>query len=649
MILNSTAMRIIRACLFLFLAVASFSIHAQDCIKPIYKITWNNVSQPNLSDGSITVYQIQSATHYELLFGNEEEFNFAEAVKFKAGEDKIEIKGLSNPAGTDTYKIRVYNGENCYRTDVVKLSQLYFAKDLENTAVELIQGVDNPSPKVDDVVTFTTLVQSKGTSKVENLEVKQFLTESLEVIYFYADKGTYSQYARTWNIGDLKGGQSIKLVIRARVKSTGLSYLTSYISGINKFSIIYGQSIPTQSSEYSIAATNCVSVPIQIKQNQIYSIRLPTYKGVTWYYKDLAGNFSEIDEFTNPSIAEVNKDSSLSIKQGGEYTFTKKVDECTFNSCCPVIVESCAGPPIIVDSVYCNKSVDSYNIVVRLQNDSWSVVEKVYYAIANISFPVLTNFLRRINALPLTSSSGYVTSLGNSVYKIENIPAFMPNVTLVSTDMTGQCRTVKVVNAPNCQQAIINEPQLAEATMYYLPGQTMPNLRVTNQPKGFKTLWFKDELGQNELDKGKSFVPEEPGKYYVAFKDKKTGALSQLTIATVRDMTEDQPGQFVDVVVCDCKNPNMIPTGKIEDYTVTKAYPNPANDILNIQYRVPEGSKTVSLFIFNINGRQMASYELDKNKTEVKVNVFDWTDGLYVYNIITDGEKRATQKVIVRH
>lgn len=633
----------------LLLLLSSCVAFAQDCVKPIYKITWNNVSEPNLSDGSITVFQIQSASHYEIIYGEEGEFDFADAVEFKPGEDKIEIKGLSNPSGKDIYRIRVYNGENCYRTDLVELAQLYFAKDLENSEVEVIQGVDNPSPAIGDIVTFTTLVQSKGTSKVTDVEVKQFLTESLEIINFYADKGTYSEYAKTWNIGEMRGGQSIKLVVRARVKSTGLSYVTSYLSQVNRYSIVYGQNIPTQDSSIPIAATNCVSVPIAIKQNQVYSISLPNYKGVTWYYKDVAGNFSQIDEFTNPAVAEINIDSSLSIKQGGEYTFTKQVDECTFSSCCPVIVESCAGPPIIVDSVYCNTNVDSYNITVHLKNDTWSVVEKVYFAIANISFPVLTNFLKKLNALPLTSSSGFVTSLGNSYYKIENIPAFMPNVTLVSTDMTGQCRTVKVVNAPDCQQAIIQEPQLAQATVYYVPGGELPNLKVENQPKGKKTFWYKDELALYPIGKGKSLVVEEPGNYYVAFKDKKTGAMSMVTTATVKDVTEDQPAQFVDVAICDCKNPQMIPSGKIQDYTVTKAYPNPAKDILNIQYNVPEESKVVGLYIFNINGTKVASYELDKNKSEIQVDVFKWNDGLYVYNIITDGEKRATHKIVVRH
>ena len=203
--------------------------------------------------------------------------------------------------------------------------------------------------------------------------------------------------------------------------------------------------MPTQDNSHAIAATNCVSVPVNLKKDDVYRISFQKYKGLTWYYKDAADNFLDINEFTHSAMAEVNADSSLSIKQPGEYTYIKKVGACTFNSCCSVIIEGCKGPPIIVDSVYCNTTVDSYSMVVHVENDNWSIVEKVYYALSNLSFPVLTIFLRRLNVLPLTASSGYVTSLGGGYYRIDNVPAFMPNVTLVSTDISGACRNVKIV------------------------------------------------------------------------------------------------------------------------------------------------------------------------------------------------------------
>ena len=634
---------------FAFFVLGSYYTKAQKCEKPIYKITWQNVTQPNLSDGFIRISEMSNLSHYEVVIGENALFDFEQATIYDPSEAFIELKGLSNPTGTEVYWIRMYNGRDCFRTEKIELSQLFFAKDRENTAVELIQGVDNPSPGVGDIVTFTTLIQSKGTTKVENLEVTQYLTGSLEVIFFFADRGNYNQTAKVWNIGELKGGESLKLVVRARVKTQGLSYATSFISSINQFDLLYGQSIPTQDSDYKTMATSCVSVPISIQANQSYRIVLPDYEGITWYYKDPAGNYSKIDEFTNPNIAEINPDSSLNIKQGGEFTFTKKVDACTFSSCCPVLVESCAGPPIIIDSIYCNSNVDSYDILVTLNRDNFSVIEKVYWALANIGYPVLTNYLNRINSLPLSSSSGIVTSLGNGRYKVSNVPAFMPNVTLVSTDMSGQCRTVKVVNAPDCSQAMVLEPVLAEATTYFLPGEGLTQLKIENKERGLRAEWYSDELGTQLIGKGRTYIVTEPGTYYVAYVNKRTGARSIIKEALVKDLAKEQPGMFVDVAVCDCKNPSMIPTGKLDNVAVAKAFPNPANDILNIQFRLPSETQKAELLLFNINGRKMAAFDLDVKGSLQQVNVKSWVDGTYVYNILTDGQKKLSQKILVRH
>ncbi len=634
--------------LYLILITQIGTAQVTKCQKPLYSIGWNNVSNPKKSDGSIIIKNISFATHYDVVTGNTP-FDFNEATKIKSGQYTVRINGLANPTEDTQYFVRVYNGASCYRDDTINLSHIYFAKDRDEMALSVVQGADIASPQLNDVVTLTTLVQNKSTQDIENLELKQIISKSLDIIYFYADRGTYESSARSWIIGKLKGGEVLKLVIRVKVTQVGLSYMTSYVSRLNDMSLVYGQTIPNQDPYYKSMATTCVSVPIQIKNNQIYTISLKNYEGITWYYKDAAGNFSEITEYTNPAVAEINLDSSLSIKQGGEYTFTRRVGECSFSSCCPVIVESCSGPPIIVDSVYCNKNVDSYNIAVHLQNDNWSIVEKVYYAIANMSFPVLTNMLRRMNALPLTASSGFVTSKGNAHYLVENVPAFMPNVTLVSTDISGQCRTVKVVNAPNCEQALIPEPMLVENVQFYVPGQDMPNLRVANPQKGLKTMWFRDEVGINRISKGNTLVPDAPGKYYVAFFDKKTKSMSTLTEATIKDITESQPGQFVDVAVCDCENPSMLPSGKIGEIAVIKTYPNPVDDMLSVQYRVPSKSTKTELYFFNINGRRIASFDLSKDRSEYKVDVMKWVDGTYVYNLVVDGEKKASSKFIVRH
>ncbi|MFT5884712.1 MAG: putative repeat protein (TIGR01451 family) [Arcticibacterium sp.] len=630
--------------------VVAFDSLSADCSIPTYRVGGKNVSSQRRSDGKIIINGIQDATHYEIINDASIPFDFKEASELEPGQNVVEIAGLGNPTQDVAYKIRLYNGSDfCYTDQSVHLAHINYAEDLDYTELEVVQGVDNPEPQIGDIVTFTTIIQNNGSRPATNVELKQFYTSSMELVYFFADVGEFSPIGNVWVVGDLPAGRQPKLVVRARITAQGLSYLTSYLAKANDHKLIYGQPLPTQDNSIAIAATNCVSVPIEIKKDEVYKVTLQNYAGLTWYYKDAAGNFSSINEFTNPNIAEVLKDSSLSIKQSGEYTYTKTVGKCTFNSCCSVVIQGCKGPTIIVDSVYCNTNVDSYSMVVHLQNDNWSIVEKVYYALSNLSFPVLTNFLRRLNILPLTSSAGYVTSLGGGYYRIENVPAFMPNVTLVSTDMSGECRNVKIVNAPNCQQAIVAQPLLASALQYYTPSSSMPALKVAKPPKRHKTVWYADELGNQEISKGNTFVPDDIGTYYVAYVNKRTKARSALVEGEIRNLVNTLPGGFIDVSLCNCNNPQMIPHGRDETYTVATIYPNPVDQLLNIEYSVPRKSQSADMFVFNIVGNQMGSYILEVNKANKSINVSRWPDGLYLMTMVVDGEKKLTNRFIIRH
>ncbi len=619
------------------------------CRVPIYRVTGKDVSGQNAKDGRISISGIQNATHYEIIQNGTTNYDFKEASPLDSGQVVVNIKGLGNPAANVVYKVRLYNeSETCYTDQSVHLSHINYAEKLDYTELKVIQGVDNPTPQVGDIVTFTTVVENGGGQKAENVEISQFYSDSFEIIYFYADAGTYSPLTNTWVIGTMTAGKSPKLVIRARVTRNGLSYLTSYISRAGKHYMLYGQPIPTQDSSHPVAATSCVTVPIDIKKDEVYKVTLQNYKGLTWYYKDAAGNFSVINEFTNPAIAEINADSSLSIKQSGEFTYTKVVDKCTYNACCPIIIQGCKGPPIIIDSVYCNTNVDSYNIKLHLQNDNWSLVEKVFYALSNLNYPVLTNFLRRLNVLPLTSSAGFVTSLGNGYYIVENVPAFMPNVTLVSTDLRGECRNVKIVNAPNCEQGILQTPQLASALEYFSPGTAMPNLKVKNPQKGTKTYWYADELGTKRIGKGNSFRPEKEGKYYVAFVDKKDDRQSLIVEAEVKNIVSESKGQFVNVSLCNCDNPSMLPGNMDEVITVARIFPNPVSGNLHVEYQMPSKTQKADIFVFSINGQLISSYALTDTDGSLDANAKAWPDGLYLMTMVVDGEKKLTQRFVVR-
>jgi hypothetical protein len=72
-------------------------------------------------------------------------------------------------------------------------------------------------------------------------------------------------------------------------------------------------------------------------------------------------------------------------------------------------------------------------------------------------------------------------------------------------------------------------------------------------------------------------------------------------------------------------------------------YPNPANNILNIDYSVSSNS---ALFeIYNISGQLVQSGNLSKGKTR-KIDVSDYNSGIYFIRIHSD-EEVISRKIVV--
>lgn len=620
------------------------------CLFPSYTTRQSDVTSPKNSDAKFSITNINDATHYEIIEGLTTPFDFKKAIALNPGQNTVEIKNIPNPDKDLVFRIRLYNGSaTCKIDQKIIFEHVNFAENRDYAQLEIVQGVDNSTPKLDEIVTFTTVILNKGTIKADDIEVRIISSQTLEVTTFYTEQGSYTSLGNIWKVGSLEGGKAVKLVVRCKVRANGLSYYSSYISAESGLSYTFDQSQSSGNQTTKRSGINCVSVPISIKNNEVYNVVLKNYKGVKWYYKDISGNFSEINKNTNPALAVINPDSSLTVKQGGEFSFSKRVGECNISSCCPVIVESCSGPPIVVDSVYCNTSVDSYNIIVHLENDKFSIIEKVFFAMSNLNFPVLTNYLARINALPLSTSAGYVTSLGNSRYKIENIPAFMPNVTLVSSDLTGQCRNIRIVNAPNCSAKPVGSVILAETVLYMNGGEKAPAFRVVDIPRGLKVEWYEDEIGKKLINKGKKFRPDSAGTYFVALHDPKslsTGIIKKIEMKLIR---AESQGKFTGEKVCDCDNPLLVPHGDLGDLTVANAYPNPVSDMLTVDYRVPKTAARAELYFLNSTGRSIKTLELDRNGSTIKVDTSRWADGTYFYSLIVDSIRMKSQKIVVSH
>lgn len=86
-----------------------------------------------------------------------------------------------------------------------------------------------------------------------------------------------------------------------------------------------------------------------------------------------------------------------------------------------------------------------------------------------------------------------------------------------------------------------------------------------------------------------------------------------------------------------------------ERISVSNIYPNPANDFAKIDFKVKVSATKANLSFYNVLGDKMASYELDSFDETLTVNTRQWDSGIYLYQLIVDGKKMATKKLIVRH
>jgi hypothetical protein len=86
-----------------------------------------------------------------------------------------------------------------------------------------------------------------------------------------------------------------------------------------------------------------------------------------------------------------------------------------------------------------------------------------------------------------------------------------------------------------------------------------------------------------------------------------------------------------------------------EKVKVSNIYPNPANDYAYLDYTVNGNFNSANVSFFNLLGKQVSEYPLSKSSEKLKINTSNWESGIYMYQLIIDGKKITTKKLLVRH
>ncbi len=82
---------------------------------------------------------------------------------------------------------------------------------------------------------------------------------------------------------------------------------------------------------------------------------------------------------------------------------------------------------------------------------------------------------------------------------------------------------------------------------------------------------------------------------------------------------------------------------------LSSIYPNPASSFAYIDYSVYGSFNSANVSFFNLLGKQVADHPLNKYSDKLKVTTSNWESGIYMYQLIIDGKKIATKKLLVRH
>jgi hypothetical protein len=86
-----------------------------------------------------------------------------------------------------------------------------------------------------------------------------------------------------------------------------------------------------------------------------------------------------------------------------------------------------------------------------------------------------------------------------------------------------------------------------------------------------------------------------------------------------------------------------------EKLWVSNAYPNPADDVAELDYQFNGPVNEAKLVLLNVLGAPVAAHELDRGERKVRIATRHLETGYYLYQLSVDGKKVATKRLLVRH
>lgn len=84
------------------------------------------------------------------------------------------------------------------------------------------------------------------------------------------------------------------------------------------------------------------------------------------------------------------------------------------------------------------------------------------------------------------------------------------------------------------------------------------------------------------------------------------------------------------------------------EIVLQNAFPNPTKSYINIPYSIDFGANNASIIIYNELGVEVFRKPIAPNSSNYRLNTIQFSKGLYFYNIIADGYKSTSKKIIIQ-
>lgn len=152
--------------------------------------------------------------------------------------------------------------------------------------LSLTKAVDNSSPNVGEVVTFTLTINNAGPSTATGVAVTDTLPGGLTFVSASPSQGNFSSTGGLWTVGELASGASATLNLTARVISAGTKTNSAQVTAAGQADIdsTPNNSDPAEDDQASVAVNPQVadlsltkvadSTSPNVSQNVVYTITL---------------------------------------------------------------------------------------------------------------------------------------------------------------------------------------------------------------------------------------------------------------------------------------------------------------------------------------------------------------------------------------